>query len=174
MFVTHDQGEALTMSDRVAVFNHGRIQQISSPDELYERPANAFVARFIGENNRIAGTVVASEGGRCSVKLSDESVVTASAVGSRQAGSRTTLSLRPERLMIGPAPGQADVSLSARIEGVIYHGDHLRVRLAAPWADQHLIIKLPNLGYSVPEAGSDVTVSWLWATAWRLPETTED
>ncbi|MCK1710431.1 MULTISPECIES: ABC transporter ATP-binding protein [unclassified Bradyrhizobium] len=175
VFVTHDQGEALTMSDRVAVFNRGRIQQISSPDELYERPANAFVARFIGENNRISGTVVECAGSRCSLKLSDGSVVSAAAVGSHHVGSRATLSLRPERVMIAPAPGQADVMLAARIAGVIYHGDHLRVRLAAPWAEQHLIVKLSNLGNAAPEVGSDVTVGWRVGDCLALlPETSGD
>src|SRR3546814_11989581 len=63
VYVTHDQGEALTMSDRIAVFNDGRIQQLATPDDLYERPANSFVAQFIGENNTISGTVVAVNGG---------------------------------------------------------------------------------------------------------------
>ena len=56
VYVTHDQSEALTMSDRIAVFNDGRIQQLAPPEELYERPANAFVAQFIGENNTLVGT----------------------------------------------------------------------------------------------------------------------
>src|SRR3546814_9077008 len=63
VYVTHDQGEALTMSDRIAVFNDGRIQQLATPDDLYERPANSFVAQFIGENNKISGTVVEVNGG---------------------------------------------------------------------------------------------------------------
>ena len=59
VYVTHDQGEALTMSDRVAVFNDGRIQQLAPPDELYERPKNSFVAQFIGENNKLPGVISA-------------------------------------------------------------------------------------------------------------------
>jgi putative spermidine/putrescine transport system ATP-binding protein len=57
VYVTHDQSEALTMSNRIAVFNDGVVQQLSTPDELYERPENSFVAQFIGENNKLKGTV---------------------------------------------------------------------------------------------------------------------
>ncbi len=69
VLVTHDQTEALTMSDRVAVFNDGVIQQLAPPDELYEAPLNSFVAQFIGENNALEGVVAAIGDGRCVVRL---------------------------------------------------------------------------------------------------------
>ncbi|HTN95684.1 MAG TPA: ABC transporter ATP-binding protein, partial [Nordella sp.] len=69
VYVTHDQAEALTMSDRIAVFNDGVVQQLSTPAELYERPQNSFVAQFIGENNRLRGIVEDMGGGRCAVRL---------------------------------------------------------------------------------------------------------
>ncbi|WP_157788522.1 ABC transporter ATP-binding protein, partial [Bradyrhizobium japonicum] len=69
VYVTHDQSEALTMSDRIAVFNDGAIQQIAAPAELYERPQNAFVAQFIGENNRLHGKVIAINGETCKVEV---------------------------------------------------------------------------------------------------------
>ena len=68
VYVTHDQSEALTMSNRIAVFNDGKIQQISSPDILYEKPENAFVAQFIGENNQIKGKVKSINGNSCVVR----------------------------------------------------------------------------------------------------------
>lgn len=69
VYVTHDQGEALTMSDRIAVFNDGRIQQLASPEDIYERPVNSFVAQFIGENNKLLGTIENVSGGRAAVRL---------------------------------------------------------------------------------------------------------
>ena len=69
VYVTHDQSEALTMSDRIAVFNDGAIQQLATPDDLYERPQNSFVAQFIGENNRLRGKVVAVNGTGCQVEI---------------------------------------------------------------------------------------------------------
>ncbi|MEO5606051.1 MAG: ABC transporter ATP-binding protein, partial [Polaromonas sp.] len=99
VYVTHDQGEALTMSDRVAVFNNGVIQQLDSPERLYEHPANAFVASFIGENNKLHGEVVLHDGVWCDVRLDNGSVVRAKSVAVGTVGSRTMLSLRPERVM---------------------------------------------------------------------------
>ena len=77
VYVTHDQTEAMAMSDRVAVFHQGRIQQIDAPTTLYERPCNAFVAQFIGENNQLKGRVLSFDGERCSVLLDDGATVEA-------------------------------------------------------------------------------------------------
>ena len=77
VYVTHDQQEALTMSDRIAVFHEGRIRQLGTPDELYERPVNAFVAQFVGENNRLEGVVSRLAGSRCWVRLGDGTEVVA-------------------------------------------------------------------------------------------------
>src|SRR5256886_3374586 len=69
VYVTHDQAEALTMSDRIAVFHRGKIQQLDTPEQMYEHPKNAFVARFIGENNRLGGTLEAVADGRCTIRI---------------------------------------------------------------------------------------------------------
>jgi putative spermidine/putrescine transport system ATP-binding protein len=101
--VTHDQSEALTMSNRIAVFNDGVVQQLSTPAELYERPKNSFVAQFIGENNKLKGT---GGGGRQRrqfrhIKLETGDMVKALAVNVKK-GERTLLSVRPERVEINP------------------------------------------------------------------------
>ncbi len=97
VYVTHDQSEALTMSDRVAVFNHGIIQQIDSPEKLYEEPCNAFVANFIGENNSLSGTVSAIDGSTCTVQLKIGEEVIAQAINVSDIGKPASLSIRPER-----------------------------------------------------------------------------
>ena len=99
VYVTHDQSEALTMSDRIVVFNDGEIQQIAPPETLYEEPGNAFVAQFIGENNRLTGTVTRIEGGLCRVAVEGGEVV-ATPVNVSSAGERTTLTNRPERVVL--------------------------------------------------------------------------
>jgi putative spermidine/putrescine transport system ATP-binding protein len=129
VFVTHDQGEALTMSDRIAVFNHGIIQQIDSASTLYERPANSFVAGFIGENNALHGTVEAIDGGRCTVRLDSGEAVTAQVGQVDGVGARTMLSVRPERLILNGAGEGLENRFDARIKELIYLGDHVRVRL---------------------------------------------
>src|SRR5210317_1633185 len=95
VYVTHDQSEALTMSNRIAVFNDGIVQQLADPVTLYERPDNAFVAQFIGENNRLNGTVESVAKNIATVKLDAGDVVKALAVNVGAVGSRTTLSVRP-------------------------------------------------------------------------------
>jgi putative spermidine/putrescine transport system ATP-binding protein len=143
VYVTHDQGEALTMSDRVAVVNHGVIQQLDSPEVVYERPGNAFVAHFIGENNRLGGIAEVMEGDACIVRLDDGTVVRATAVDITGAGARTTVSVRPERLHLA---ADADLCVNrfiAEVREVTYMGDHSRIRLAACGRDD-VVAKVPH------------------------------
>ncbi len=99
VYVTHDQGEALTMSDRIAVFAHGILQQCGPPRRLYEQPMNAFVADFVGENNRMAGTVRQRTGETCKVELDHSGgEAVALAVQDLQPGNRCILSVRPEHV----------------------------------------------------------------------------
>jgi putative spermidine/putrescine transport system ATP-binding protein len=130
VYVTHDQSEALTMSDRVAVFNDGRIQQLAPPEDLYERPTNSFVAQFIGENNTLAGTVETIEGKRCTVRLGDGSVIDALPVNVTRPGDRTLISIRPERVEFRQDRMPADThKLEAEAIEFIYMGDSYRMRL---------------------------------------------
>src|SRR6056297_2812121 len=98
VYVTHDQTEALTMSDRVAVFDDGRIQQLAAPDQLYEEPENSFVAQFIGENNTLMGTVKQIDGEQALVELDDGEVIDCKPVNVSKVGDRTRVSIRPERV----------------------------------------------------------------------------
>src|SRR6476469_412064 len=100
IYVTHDQHEALTMSDRIAVFHRGRVQQLDAPEHIYERPANAFVARFIGENNRFDGRLEGVEGDRCTVRIEADACVEGTLARALPAGSGVCVSLRPERVQI--------------------------------------------------------------------------
>ena len=130
VYVTHDQGEALTMSDRVAVFNDGMIQQIDGPRQMYEAPQNAFVANFIGENNNLSGTVETIDGGLCRIALDTGETVSALPVNVT-AGARTSLSVRPEQIVLRPPPAaEPGNRLQATVDEVIYSGDHSQVRLS--------------------------------------------
>ena len=159
VYVTHDQSEALTMSDRVAVFEDGVIQQLSRPDELYESPRNSFVAQFIGENNKLSGTVLGIDGTRCHVELDDGTRIVADAVNVSRAGERTTLSLRPERIELDPAEALDNV-VEGRIREIIYHGDHLRVVMTVA-GDDDFVVKVRNRGERRPlEAGQVHRLGW--------------
>ncbi|WNW12137.1 ABC transporter ATP-binding protein [Pseudomonas sp. DTU_2021_1001937_2_SI_NGA_ILE_001] len=129
VYVTHDQGEALTMSDRVAVFHQGEIQQIDDPRTLYEAPKNTFVANFIGENNRLNGRLVSQDGERCVVELSRGEKVQALAVNVGQPGDPVTLSIRPERISLNGRSESCANRFSGRVAEFIYLGDHVRVRM---------------------------------------------
>jgi putative spermidine/putrescine transport system ATP-binding protein len=158
VYVTHDQTEALTMSDRIAVFDDGIIQQLAPPADLYERPENAFVAAFIGENNRLSGKVTALNGTGCKVELDDGSEVHALKVNVGQVGDRTTLSLRPERVMI--EPGDLPNSFDAQVKELIYLGDHIRTRVQLCGNDD-FIIKIPNAqNHAQLSVGETVKVGW--------------
>ncbi len=144
VYVTHDQSEALTMSNRIAVFNEGRIQQLASPDILYEQPENSFVAQFIGENNRLNGEVVSLDGDHCTVKVHGDQIVHAKAVNIEGIGKPTSLSIRPERIVVNPSAGSVPNTFEARIEELIYHGDHIRI--SASLCNSTFITKMANAG----------------------------
>ena len=159
-YVTHDQSEALTMSNRIAVFNDGVIQQLSTPEGLYERPENAFVAQFIGENNRLHGAVAERNGDRCTIAMDGGGTVSALAVSCGGAGEAATLSLRPERVTVAPEPGSCPNVFDAVVEELIYLGDHVRSRLRL-LGNNEFIVKVPNSGLHRPmRVGEAVRVGW--------------
>ena len=159
LYVTHDQQEALVMSDRVAVFQAGRIEQVASPEGLYEEPARSFVARFIGENNRLAGRVTSITDEICDVDVGGETV-RALRVAPCGPGDATTLSIRPERVAVAPAPGLYTNEFEARIEDMTFLGDHLRLRVSVCGSSE-FIVKIPNLvGHGAVIEGDRIRIGW--------------
>ncbi len=159
VYVTHDQGEALTMSNRIAVFNDGKVQQLSSPDKLYEEPVNSFVAEFIGENNRFSGQVTDISKDKCKVKLDDGSEILANPIAVKSSGEKTIVSLRPERALINTKE-KMENNFKGKIEEVIYHGDHTRVRLNL-LGNKDFILKVPNSSANMDiKLGNQINVSW--------------
>jgi len=160
VYVTHDQSEALTMSNRIAVFNDGIIQQLAAPAALYEKPENAFVAQFIGENNKLLGIVKRISGQSCTVEIDGGGAVEALAVHVRQDGERTTLSLRPERVELDPPEGKFPNNFDATVKELIYLGDHIRARVDLLGHDD-FIVKVPNAtGHRSLSEGQTVRLGW--------------
>jgi putative spermidine/putrescine transport system ATP-binding protein len=164
VYVTHDQAEALTLSDRVAVFHDGRIQQLDAPKVLYERPRNAFVARFIGENNRLPGSIEAIDRDRCLVRLDHGVRIAARMADATAIGQPAIVSVRPERIDLRPSGSSDERSLNrlpARLRETIYLGDHVRVRLQVGGRDD-CMVKLP-----ITRAGAmlqpDASLDLVWA-----------
>lgn len=161
VYVTHDQSEALTMSNRVAVFKDGIIQQIDTANTLYEAPVNSFVANFIGENNTLQGQVEAVEAGSCVVKLTDGSIVRANPICVGKAGQATSMSIRPERIRLNAAAEACENRLSAKLAEFIYFGDHVRLRLEIA-GQQGFMVKVP-VGEldSRWQVGDSLNVGWM-------------
>ncbi|MBP00491.1 MAG: spermidine/putrescine ABC transporter ATP-binding protein [Candidatus Marinimicrobia bacterium] len=158
VYVTHDQSEALTMSNRIAVFNDGVVQQLSTPDILYEKPENSFVAEFIGENNTMLGTVKELNGEYCEVDLDSGGTVKALKINVGSIGDKTKLSVRPERVVINSTNSNVN-KFEGEVEELIYLGDHIRARLNACGSNE-FIVKIPNEGEINLKEKSKIHVSW--------------
>jgi putative spermidine/putrescine transport system ATP-binding protein len=161
VYVTHDQGEALTMSDRIAVFNDGRIQQLAPPADLYERPENSFVAGFIGENNRLTGTVEDIAGGRALVRLATGELIDAMPVNVSRKGQQTLVSIRPERVeyKADALPAGAH-TLDAEVLEFIYMGDIFRTRLRVAGSEDFVIKSRNTAGQRVLNPGEKIRIGW--------------
>jgi spermidine/putrescine transport system ATP-binding protein len=158
VYVTHDQEEALTMSDRIAVMHGGRIEQVGRPDDLYDRPASSFVADFIGTTNLLAGTVEAVAADAAVIRLDSGDHCLVAADG-RQTGQSIQLSVRPESITIGAGNGtNGSGRIAAEVEQVAYLGA----------AVQYHVRTLGGLAVSVLagktasrfESGDSVVVAW--------------
>jgi putative spermidine/putrescine transport system ATP-binding protein len=161
VYVTHDQGEALTMSDRIAVFNDGRIQQLAPPADLYERPDNSFVAQFIGENNKLPGVIEELSGDKALVRLATGEVIDATPVNVREVGQKTLVSIRPERVEFKPEsmPPGAHM-IGAEVLEVIYMGDILRAVLRVAGSDDFVMKMRNTLGQTKLAPGQKIKVGW--------------
>src|SRR5438128_5741484 len=165
VYVTHDQSEALTMSDRIAVFHRGKIQQLDTPEQMYEYPRNAFVARFIGENNRLDGNLEGIADGRCTVRVAgSDTRIEGTLVELVSSGRAVTVSLRPERVQIGAAGHTIDARPGCHLPGtlreIIYLGDHVRVRVELAGGEEFMVKRPISESHQLPQVGSPVEVLW--------------
>ncbi|OIP88110.1 MAG: spermidine/putrescine ABC transporter ATP-binding protein [Rhodobacterales bacterium CG2_30_65_12] len=162
VYVTHDQTEALTMSDRVAVFDDGRIQQLDPPDVLYEEPKNSFVAQFIGENNTLVGEVVEMHADKCTVRLADGEVFDAKPVNVQKVGDKTRVSIRPERVEYNKdrIPESAH-TLKAEVLEFIYMGDIFRTRLRVAGNDDFVIKTRNAPDQPRLKPGQQIEIGWM-------------
>ncbi len=159
VYVTHDQHEAMVMSDRVAVFRAGVVEQIASPEALYEEPDCSFVARFIGENNRLRGRVASVRGDICDVDVGGRQVQALRVVPCG-AGDPVLLSIRPERVSIAPEPGMYTNEFEATVDDVTFLGDHLRIRVTV-CGQSDFIVKIPNVvGHGAVLEGDSIRIGW--------------
>jgi spermidine/putrescine transport system ATP-binding protein len=165
-YVTHDQGEAFSMSDRVAVMNAGVLEQVGPPEEVYRRPRSLFVADFVGSANRLPGTVMnASSNGSYRVDVAGLGERTVAGPPGVMPGASVVVIIRPEDVEVGEQ-GSAN-GLAATIVDVAFLGAHRNVRLEASVAGA--LNAVTRAGGPAVDPGSHVTVSWRDEDAWALP-----
>ena len=156
VYVTHDQSEALAMSDRIAVMNHGRLEQLDTPAELYHHPRTAFVAGFIGQANLLDVKVSGTRGGAVSAAVNEDWGLSATGDRGAEAGERALAVVRPEAVFLFDESGEGRVE--AEVSEVVYGGASLLYRLAMPGGTT-LLVESANLPMRVPyQAGMRVAV----------------
>ena len=171
VFVTHDQEEALTMSDRIAVMSAGVVEQIGTPEEIYNTPSSVFVAGFIGTANLLPGKVTAVDGPQASVRLPSGVTLRASTAGGLAVGADATVMLRPERLTIAPLAGsEAGDGVAATVTDLIFQGPTQRVIMQT--ADgAEIVANLAASDLSSGRPGDQRWLSWPPGAAYALAGT---
>lgn len=165
LFVTHDQSEALTMSDRIAVMDAGHIVQIDRPAEIYRRPQSRFVAGFVGESNLIDAEVLGCSGSVLTLRTPTGQVFEAESRNGIAEG-RATVLVRPERISIHAAPVSG--TFPATVTSALFLGEVLRVEVVLD-DGQRLLIRCPDIaGRDLPQVGGQVHVGWGSGDSWVL------
>jgi spermidine/putrescine transport system ATP-binding protein len=165
VYVTHDQEEALTMSDRIAVMSSGVVEQVDTPENVYERPRTTFVAGFIGVSNLMPGTVTSASGGRGRIRLESGPELDAKVDG-LGAGDRCQAVVRPEKLMInhaGEASNRDLPSVDGVVESSVYLGTSTQIVVRLP-AEVSMTVLVPNASEAerakLPGGGAAVRLTW--------------
>lgn len=158
LFVTHDQEEALTMSDRIIVMNEGRVEQIGAPKDLYRNPETLFVAKFIGEANLLNARRVGNDNGNAVLDCQGRKFMSMSSGKADAASSDVHVMIRPEDIQVGRAEPDSPNKVSGRVAGLFFKGDHVRMTLVDDAGNNIIISASPNqLPY---DKGDQVWASW--------------
>lgn len=160
IYVTHDQTEALTMSDRIAVFNDGVVQQCATPDVLYEHPRNAFVADFIGENNFIPGEITSVDGNQVRVRIAGGHDIATGIADVSEIGARCVVSVRPEKMFIKSGSQPYDNEITARFVVRHYVGDFIRYFFELDDGSEITVKVLNDLAAPTFTDGEEVQLIW--------------
>jgi spermidine/putrescine transport system ATP-binding protein len=162
VYITHDQSEALVMSDHVAVMNNGRFEQVDTPRNLYTHPKTPFVARFVGDNNALRGTLSDLEQGLCTVTTADGRRFSAVAEEDLRIGATVSFFIRPEAIVIAPDNGPDHFNrLTVTIKSILFDGANSRLLATPMEGETELMIALPqNRQYDYLKVGDRVDVGW--------------
>jgi putative spermidine/putrescine transport system ATP-binding protein len=156
VYVTHDQHEALTMSDRIAVLKDGRLVQVGPPEEVYRRPANTFVASFLGDANLLEGKIDGLSDNQTTVRLLGGQIVQAPKPYEASVGSTVSVLVRPDAVTLGDGSTNA---LRGPLQDIAFHGDHFRLQVAVEGGIT-ISAKIASHGILVPSIGDAITVGF--------------
>jgi spermidine/putrescine ABC transporter ATP-binding subunit len=161
IFVTHDQDEALTLSDRIVVMEHGRIVQIGTPAEVYERPQSHFVSDFIGMMTALRGTVLGAEAGGLRVRLAGGRELLVPNAAPAPAGSAIELMLRPEKLLVNPRATEGLTTIEGTVAHIVYLGAVTYLHVAIGGGATMLAMVPNGAGAAAaPRQGEAVVLGW--------------
>ncbi|WP_404426727.1 ABC transporter ATP-binding protein [Thalassospira australica] len=162
VYITHDQSEALVMSDQVAVMNAGRFEQVGAPQDLYYNPQTAFVAGFVGESNRWKGTVGTTQGNQIVINLATGGSILASRTihPALAQGQSVDVFVRPEAIAID-GQGKTDNAVAAKVENVLFNGAASSVQVRDSATGHEMTVALPQTGaFANLKAGDAVNLTW--------------
>lgn len=162
IYITHDQSEALVMSDKVAVMNKGIFEQIDTPENLYYHPASSFVAQFVGENNKFIGNLEKNASGDFFVVLEDGQKLGIKTVSDLKPGGRVELFVRPEALITNPQPGLKDINvLEAKVKSILFDGGNSRLLVTVGRSAKELAVALPQNGmHDAVKPKDEIRIGW--------------
>jgi spermidine/putrescine transport system ATP-binding protein len=162
IYVTHDQEEALTMSDRIAVMNKGRLEQLGTPKDIYEQPTTRYVADFIGETNFLNGKVTSIENGWAYVLVDDVLSARAPSIAGLTVGQPVAVAIRPEKIVVQGLGDTPQECVPGQVDEVVYIGTDTRYIIQLT-EKTNLVARVQNLGKETITAyapGSEVAVTW--------------
>jgi spermidine/putrescine transport system ATP-binding protein len=163
VMVTHDQEEALSLSDRIAVMKDGRVEQMGSPNEIYEQPSTPFVADFIGDTNLLTGQIEAIDAAGVQVRTSNGMQIVAQRNSgfAGQTGDRVVVSVRPEKIALSLFPADELLNcFEGRLKHSMYLGTHVHCQIELP-SGQRLTVRQPSQALSLPDVNTPVYAGWM-------------
>jgi spermidine/putrescine transport system ATP-binding protein len=162
VYITHDQSEAMVMSDHVAVMKEGQFEQIDTPQNLYHNPASSFVAQFVGENNKFVGKLEKDNSGSYSVELENGDKIKTGKISNLEPGQRVELFARPEAMIINPEPELQDINvLDVEVKSILFDGGNSRLLVKSNASAKELIVALPqNNMYDFIKPKDIIKIGW--------------
>ena len=172
VYITHDQSEAMVMSDHVAVMNNGHFEQIDSPSNLYNNPASSFVAMFVGNNNKVTGVLAKDESGKFYVQDKNQLKYAISTIKDCKEGDIVGMYTRPEAIIINPAEDKTFFNRTGvYVKAVLFDGGNSRLLVVTPTGQEVLVALPQNHQFDYIKKGDDIMIGWDPASSVCFKET---